>query len=160
MRFSILAFIILLIGCSSNSRSIKVEDMCVFDTVSENHINKDSLVFSFLDSDATFFGLDLFIENFNLKSKQVKVLVDNFYNDTLMCVNVVYQKKDHDVWGKIPCDFEDVGMIIFPKQKVHFTYGLPNEYDFVVGMYKIIFSFTNSRNKCYDVSAYFDVNRK
>lgn len=38
MRFSILDFIILLIGCSSNSRSIKVEDMCVFDTVSENHI--------------------------------------------------------------------------------------------------------------------------
>lgn len=155
----IIVFIFLLIACFSRNRQCG-ESVCLFDTISVNHVDEDSLLYSFLDSDAISFDISLSIEAFDLKSKQVKVVVENLQNDTLVCVNVTYQMRKHDFWVTIPSAFEDIGWIIFPRKKVVSTYGLPYEYDFVVGVYRIIFSFTNGKNEHYDISAYFEVSHR
>lgn len=158
MKICIIVFIFLLVACSSKNRQCREENVCLFDTILVNHADNDSLLFSFLESDTISLDISLAIETFNLKSKQVKVVVENLENDTLVCVNVIYQMKERNIWVTIPSDFEDIGWIIFPKKKVSSTYGLPYEYDFVVGVYRIIFSFTNSKDEHYDVSAYFEVS--
>ena len=79
----IIVFIFLLIACSSRNRQCRE---CLFDTISVNHVDEDSLLYSFLDSDAISFDISLSIEASDLKSKQVKVVVENLQNDTLVCV--------------------------------------------------------------------------
>ena len=68
--------------------------------------------------------------------------------------------RKHNFGVTIPSAFEDIGWIIFPRKKVSSTYGLPYECDFVVGVYRIIFSFTFGKNEHYDVSAYFEVSHR
>lgn len=160
MRVSFIFCFLLLIGCSSRRGHNEVKRL---DSISVDYGRKEkdslSFVFSTFDVVPNSTSIDLCIKSFNLDVGVIGVEVENLQSDTLICGNVVYQTWKCNSWVTIPSAFEDVGWIILPGEESYSTYGLPHEYNFVAGKYKVVFSFTNSRDKRYNVNAYFELSR-
>lgn len=128
-------------------------------------IERDTLVFKYLYSKAEpHNSARIFITRFDgiiprSGLKIVKVTLDNTSRDTLSLKNYVYQIKKGNSWKTIPCASEDLGWIIPPKSKGPNDFGLPSNYVFVPGLYRIHYVFSrNSISYDFDnIYVYFEL---
>lgn len=164
-------FVIILFGCSNNKKkSNNSEETNIQSCISQNDIinKRDTLSFNFLYSETDVNdSIKMYITRFDgilLPShlRIMKVMLDNASEDTLDCRYYTYQINKNDLWEDIPHASEDLGWKIWPKEKSYNDYGLPSEYIFSSGIYRIRFTFainSNYRNP-FNIDVYFELKRK
>lgn len=164
-------FILLIIGCANkkkkgnNSEGINIQSRI---SQKDSIIKNDTLSFDFLYSKAdSNDSIKMYITRFDgglsgSPLRIMKVMLDNVSEDTLDCINYTYQINKNDLWEEIPHASEDLGWKIWPKEKSHNDYGLPSEYIFSSGLYRMSFTFTknsNNRNP-FNIDVYFELKGK
>lgn len=161
-------FILILVGCTNNKKKgNNSEEINIQSRISQkDSINKkDTLSFDFLYSKAE--GNDsikMYITRFDgVQSgsplRIMKVMLDNASEDTLDCINYTYQISKNDLWEEIPHASDDLGWKIWPKEKSYNDYGLPSEYIFSSGLYRMSFTFTKNSNyrNPFNIDVYFEL---
>lgn len=164
-------FILLIIGCTNNKKKgNNSEGINIQSRISQKDsiIKNDTLSFDFLYSKAdSNDSIKMYITRFDgvlsgFPLRIMKVMLDNASEDTLDCINYTYQINKNDLWEEIPHASEDLGWKIWPKEKSYNDYGLPSEYIFSSGLYRMSFTFTknsNNRNP-FNIDVYFELKGK
>lgn len=164
-------FILILTGCANNTKKgNNSEGINIQSRISQKDsiIKNDTLSFDFLYSKAdSSDSIKMYITRFDgglsgSPLRIMKVMLDNASEDTLDCINYTYQINKNDLWEEIPHASEDLGWKIWPKEKSYNDYGLPSEYIFSAGIYKMSFTFTknsNNRNP-FNIDVYFELKGK